>query len=216
MGQKLIGALFSAAAVLTTGQAAAEDIDVGPPMPLEFKRKIVDWQGGYAGLSVALEEFEAATDTLNMPVDIVGGDGRLAGLIGGYSWGVGGFLVGLEADLGFGFADLDGHEDEKALLATVRSRIGYELGDIMPYATAGVAFAGLSLDDTPSEYDELDYAAGGVVGAGLEITIARRLSGRVEYLYGRFWDTDLGEKVALDFEDFHVIRAGLVYHWDNR
>ncbi len=174
----------------------------------------MDWDGGYAGVSVALEEFEAAIDTFALPLDDIDGDGRLAGVILGHAWREGRWLAGVEADLGFGFADLAGRDEEKALLATVRPRLGYDTGGIVPYLTIGVAFAGLSVDGSPSGYDELDYAVGGLAGAGLEIAIARHVSGRIEYLYGRFRDAELGEDVELHLDNFHILRAGLVYHWD--
>jgi outer membrane immunogenic protein len=214
MRRLLISALVSGGVVIF-GQASAGDIEVSPSrQAIEFQRRIVDWQGGYAGFSLALDKFEASIDSFAQPVDVVDGDGSLAGFIGGYTWRHGPLLFGIEADLGFGFADLDGHEDERALLATLRPRVGYDFGTAFPYVTAGMAFAGLTLEGTPSDYDELDYAAGGLVGVGLETAFARRLSGRIEYLYGRFWDTDLGEDVKLDLDSFHVIRAGLIYHWD--
>ncbi len=211
--RKLIGIVLSAGAACGSSGALPADLDVPTP-PLPSVRSLVDWQGGYAGVSAALEEFEAAIGTYALPVNVNDGDGNLAGIILGYAWREGRWLAAVEADLGFGFSDLAGQEEEKALLATVRPRIGYDAGRIVPYLTLGVAFAGLSADGSPSDYDELDYAIGGLAGAGLEMPIARHLSGRIEYVYGRFWDAELGEDVNLHLDNFHILRAGLVYHWE--
>lgn len=86
---------------------------------------------------------------------------------------------------------------------TVRGRVGYALGDLLPYATAGFAYGevtnGCNVDllvvgcYSGNAYSWSSLRPGWTAGAGLEYALTKNLSVKAEYLY-----TDLGTWVSQD------------------
>lgn len=73
---------------------------------------------------------------------------------------------------------------------TARARLGYSLGRMLPYLTAGVAYSQLSLNGTPflgggslSMGSTQQIKVGWVAGGGADFSISKNLSLRSEYLY---------------------------------
>jgi outer membrane immunogenic protein len=157
--------------------------------------------------------------------------GALLGVTAGYNAQVGGLVFGIEADLSGGGIGKDwaGNElnpadtyygsDTITGLATIRGRIGYDMGGFMPYVTGGLAVANMDhtlgcdaglvretkgcgvtdftkFDDPGKPFETANSAvsAGFVAGAGLEVAVSENISLKGEYLYG-----DLGTTtVALE------------------
>lgn len=91
----------------------------------------------------------------------------------GYNWQFkGGVVAGLEADLSRVFFDDSKLPD--AWASTLRGRLGYAAGPVMPYVTAGWGF--VKLDNVATSLD------GPVYGAGVELAATTALLLRVEYL----------------------------------
>lgn len=107
-------------------------------------------------------------------------------------------------------ANVVGEEDiegELDYLASARLRLGYALGNVMPYATAGVSLSGweFSVDDE----DEDVTAFGGVAGAGLEALLAERFVVGVEGLY-YFFDEAEDFGTDEDIVDINNVLVGRV------
>jgi outer membrane immunogenic protein len=90
---------------------------------------------------------------------------------------------------------------------SVRGRLGLDLGQIMPYAEAGVAFANATLMNA---YDETH--TGWTVGAGVEFMLASNLSANVEYRYSDYGTQKYAGSVPLSLTD-NSLRVGLNYHF---
>ena len=175
-------------------------------------------------------------------------DGFLAGAQIGYSRQTGQWVFGIEADASF--LDLDGEESpffgllapvaavdgtlstSMDWLLTARGRVGYAFGDVLLFATGGVAFsevetvaAGDILSPFPTiPFSETtsDLAAGYTLGAGFEYALTERLSLKAEYQY-----VDLGETssynilngLTLDGDagevdvNLHLVKAGINYRF---
>ena len=93
---------------------------------------------------------------------------------------------------------------------TLRGRAGIEVGGLLPYATAGLAF-GETQVIASDVYDQSKSATGWTAGAGIETMIAPGWTLKGEYLYvdlgnnGLFYDPQ--ESVEAKFR-FHVVRVG--------
>lgn len=122
-----------------------------------------DWTGGYIGGSVALfsgsglycdngavyAQCDDPFDGLPEPSP----EGGMIGLTAGYDWQMGSIVYGIAGDLLFGnlsdiapssgppagFGCGPGCGLEVSSIAMLRGRLGYDMGDILPFATAGVA-----------------------------------------------------------------------------
>ena len=120
--------------------------------------------------------------------------GGLVGVQGGYNWLPGGWLLGVQADIGVG--NLDGSsrcpppnqafecKTELLSLLTVRGRAGPALGNVAPYVTAGIASAGIrtEVNNPSSKDDDLQGHAGWTAGVGITGLISRHILWQAEYL----------------------------------
>lgn len=155
-------------------------------------------------------------------------DGALIGATLGYNWNVGTNLIaGVEGD--FSFADItgkehweiwDGHiwEPGWSGLITLRGRAGYEIGQNLLYATAGVALLDSDeyvIGDNPDQSaDNTGWRGGWVIGLGVERQFGDRLSGKIEYLhadFGKNEDQAIGNFPYYFDNDLDVIRLGVNY-----
>lgn len=159
---------------------------------------------------------------------------------GQWSWGHGGFLggghlgynlqlasvvLGVEAD--FALTNAEGNSQpllgvdvktETDYLGSIRGRLGWSLGQLMLYGTAGYAYGGVhtSIRTPIISVSNTDAADGWVYGGGLEYKFTSWLSGRMELLhyelsrsevdrFGFRVDTDLSQTVG---------RLGVTFHFN--
>ncbi len=130
----------------------------------------------------------------------------VTGLTGGWQAGInrrlqGNVIIGAEADVFFGSprdqARLVPRSFDTSVdaIGSVRGRIGYALGPLMPYATAGVAFGRTHAieNDANGNFVNLrgGFQAGWTAGLGIEAALGGRWTGRVEYRH-----TNLGSRNA--------------------
>jgi outer membrane immunogenic protein len=195
-----------------------------------------------------------------------GSEGAAAGGIqAGYNWQSGSIVFGFEVDgalvgsgetrtyavgsaaliaagLGAITTPLDGFSGRFASeidwMATARGRIGFAVGSLLIYGTAGLAAADietsasyLGLTGVPSRVEPVSATDGSVelgwtVGAGVEAALTSNLSAKLEYLYADFGaatrplglyiddPTSLQQFVSLK-EDIalHSFRVGLNYRF---
>ncbi len=159
----------------------------------------------------------------------------IVGLIGGWNAGINyqlpnNFVLGLEADASFGgpldqarFAPTPFHTATD-YLATVRGRVGYAFGTILPYVTGGVAFGRTQINindaDGSSFARRSQDHVGWTAGAGVEVAVGGNWTAKVEYNYidlarrtyglGGFGLADVAVAPQV-----HAVKVGLNYRlWD--
>lgn len=108
----------------------------------------------------------------------------------------------------------------------VRGRLGYAMGDILPYGTLGIAWARHEvsyfqefLPGFTTDVRTTESHIGWTAGAGIEYALTRSFSMKVEYLYtdygsqayrGSFWNLPVTERIDLTT---HNTRLGLNYRF---
>jgi outer membrane immunogenic protein len=150
----------------------------------------------------------------------------LAGVQAGYNVQSGMWLFGIEADIAYSSIDgsltFTGNFPQTVTtdidwLATIRARAGLHYDQWMPYITGGVAFADVEHTITPS-FVISDVLVGWTIGGGVEAMFNPNWTAKLEYLYVDLEDVSFTTGAAAPIigtfdDDFHVIRAGLNYHF---
>jgi outer membrane immunogenic protein len=156
------------------------------------------------------------------PTRSINGDGGLVGIDGGYNWQrpSSPFVLGIEADIAW--TDFNGsgtfatdkynpsvwskrHDLSLDYFGTVRGRIGYTIGSVMPFVTGGFAWGKTSGDLAVTYIPPPPQAGGGTshasvdethtgwtVGAGLEWRTETNWSVKAQWLH-----VDLGDEAYL-------------------
>jgi outer membrane immunogenic protein len=170
--------------------------------------------------------------------------GPLGGFQAGYNFQSGQIVYGLEADIswtgqrdtfnfsgsrtGFSGEDYVYQESLRAELqymGTVRGRLGYAFGPLLPYATGGFAWGRMQADlnwtltqlfgpTATFSGSQTQTLFGWTLGAGFEYALAQKWTAKAEYIY-----VDLGKEAFFSgiqgggmfgLRD-HILRAGLNY-----
>lgn len=173
--------------------------------------------GAHGGFLRADQEFTIDTS----PTVLGKPDSAFVGLQFGYwaplsrNW-----LYGFEADISFAGGDFDtatGARTQFDRFGTARTRIGYANGPWLLFASGGLAWSRISMNDIPTTFTPLNTKhsfVGWSGGLGVEYALSQRWSVRAEYLY-----VDLGSNsenffgfLRVDPEvSFSAIRLGLNY-----
>jgi outer membrane immunogenic protein len=218
----------AALAALTTMTAAnATDLPRRHQMPAKapaYVTPLYNWSGFYAGINggygFGRSEWSAATGASTFDTS-----GGLVGGTAGYNYQMGQWVLGLEGDIDW--SDLKGSttaapctttscETRNSWLATARGRLGYSVGRLLPFVTAGGAFGDIKA--TPTGFaGERDTKAGWTVGGGVEVALTGPWTAKVEYLY-----VDLGKTTCaagncalpsnVDLTA-NIVRAGINYRF---
>jgi outer membrane immunogenic protein len=122
--------------------------------------------------------------------------GGLGGVTVGYNAQMGKLVAGVEADWSWGSVDgsspstpgfncLGSCATEVTSIGTVRGRLGYAFGNLLPYVTAGAAFTtyNASIGGPIVVAEDTTTKTSFTAGGGLEFAFSRHWSGKVEYLY---------------------------------
>jgi outer membrane immunogenic protein len=201
--------IIAAGLVVATGGAQAADMAVKAPAAAA---PIYSWTGLYIGANVG---FGIGENNGRVNVPAAGGtpsfDLAPVGVIGGgqigYNWEVGGWVLGVEADIQGSGVDSSancvftcspganiGVSQSMPWFGTVRGRLGSSLGNLMIYNTAGFAYGKVNttineavLGGTGS-FPLSETRTGWTVGSGVEANLGNNWIGRVEYLF-----IDLGD-----------------------
>ena len=223
-----------------TANASAADL---PPYPQEapvVRAPVYGWQGAYVGLTGGgslgrSKHIDRVTGLDDSPVfDVNGG---LFGATAGYNWQLTTWVFGAEGDLSWAGqkgSSLDsgpaGNLDFTSFtkmqwLGTLRGRVGYTPGNLLLYATAGYAAAGIETgvksSATGTVFDSASSSRSGwTAGAGAEWAFGPAWSAKVEYLYVKFADggfptTNLGaefDRSHVSLDD-HVVRIGINHYF---
>ena len=224
--------VFVAAAALAIAMSGAQaaDLPVVPPPIAATPAPANDWSGFYLGVhggyGFGQTDMSINGGAFTTDYDI---DGWLVGGQAGFNIQSGMWLFGVEADIAY--SSIDGSYSDTAAfdqtaitdinwLATIRARAGLHYDWWMPYITGGVAFADVDHTISPTGIVVLgaslsDTLVGWTVGGGVEAMFNPNWTAKLEYLYVDLEDvsfTSGGDFGTFD-EDFHVIRAGLNYHF---
>ena len=227
-----------AVAGLALGMAAAESAkaaDTALPLKTVRAAPVYDWSGFYLGGHTGYGGGSFGPNTNPLPQQGVFLPHSITGLIGGAQAGYNlqlpnKWVLGVEADLS-ATSPLDRPKQVPApfnttfdYFGTVRGRVGYATGSLLPYVTGGLAWGRTRVDLNDVDGNVIGNKSrvhlGWVAGTGLEIALGGNWSGKVEYNY-----IDLGTRnyglgdvplpdVAVD-PKIHTVKVGLNYRlWD--
>jgi len=182
-----------------------------------------DWSGVYVGGALGYQILRGA-DNFSLIEEGVGAesDGGFAGAIyAGANFQSQNWVFGVEADVKFSDAEPDDGvylRLKTEVAGSVRGRVGYSFGNILPYFTAGLAI-GRFEDDHEGDGNPEDIVTetltGYAVGGGVEWGATENLIVRAEYIfsdYGTstfdFYDGSDPHEVEVESHDF---RIGVAY-----
>jgi outer membrane immunogenic protein len=181
------------------------------------------WTGAYVGAHGGAKWSDVSTDfSTNLSATDITGGGHI-----GYNIGLGGIVIGLEADASldsskFSFSPLGGGSGsyESDWSGTIRGRIGMPVGPALLYATAGYAWTDATISQTSlggGSFSSKHTFDGVVYGLGAETYVLPNLSLRLEALrfdYGADKLSITGVKNVLEEFDPSdtVVRAGVTFH----
>jgi outer membrane immunogenic protein len=225
MLKKIIAGCFAVAALVTAQGALAADLSVAPlyKAPPPAMAPAYNWSGFYLGINGGGGWGHSYWDANATGVRTSGG---LVGGTAGYNWQFGSAVVGVEGDIDW--ANLKGTNTSTlcpagcstsdSWLSTVRGRVGYAFGGVLPYVTGGLAVGDIRAA-TPGFAGATDTNAGWTVGGGLEFALPGNWSAKAEYLHvdlGRFNCGANCAVAATDNVSMHddIIRAGVNYRFD--
>jgi len=184
-----------------------------------------DWTGPYAGAQLGYgfgnDKFIEALRGAKPGSKSATLDGLIVGGTAGYNMMMNSNIVlGIEGDFAYSGIHsnsaglcMGGCQLDVNWFGTARARLGYAMGDTMPYLTGGVAAAGLDAHDGGGFTFARDVNVGWTAGAGIEHAFSSSVTGKIEYLY-----TDLGR---LNFSNapfytdvkFSLVRVGVDFHF---
>lgn len=236
--------LLSAAAVAAViagvgGITSASAADVSPGKTSLYDGFYIGVTGGYGGGNADVNA-ELRKDHRDRASDLVSEDGKAdlqGGMIGGlvgYDYNVGnGFVIGALGD--FSWSGLNGNADVEPArrglsgsdysvdtsvdwLATVRGRVGFEVGNALIYGTGGLAFGGVETGLNVSGDGSLGSVngtqVGWTIGAGINYMATEHIMLGAEYLYVDLGKQsyDFGRSGSADVDvNMNIIRATMSY-----
>jgi high affinity Mn2+ porin len=202
------------------------------PLKASAMKAVYDWTGFYVGGHFGYGGGSFGPEANSLPLQGVLLPHSTTGLIGGYQMGYnrqfGRFVLGIEADASF-----PSPTDVAALgrmpptpfntvpdyFGTVRGRIGYAFGTLMPYVTGGFAWGHTHADINDGSGAIIGhYQPGWTAGLGLEFAVSGNWSAKLEYDYIELSrqrydlsgfglpDVDVNPRI-------HLAKIGLNYHF---
>ncbi len=214
--------LLAGAAALSLGfvsAAQAADPIIYEQPPVMLPAAMYDWSGFYAGIG-------AGYGTGDADYGFGGGgsydiDGFILGGIVGYNFQTGPWVFGVEGDLYWSgidgsTGDFGGISTDVDWLGSVRGRVGYAFDNILPYVTAGVAFAHSDVDIAAfGGVSDNNTHIGWTAGLGVEVGVTQNLSASLEYRYTDFGSEtyELGAVTSSGSGDLHTVGAALKWRF---
>ncbi len=214
-----LGALFAAQSASAADLSVAPLYKAPPPAP----SPAYNWSGFYLGINGGGGWGHSYWDS---SADRVGTSGGLVGGTAGYNYQFhNNVVLGVEGDVDWAHLSgtnasagcVAGCTTSDSWLSTVRGRLGYAFGGILPYVTGGLA-AGDIKASTPGFPGASQTNAGWTAGAGLEFALPGNWSAKAEYLHvdlGRFNCGVNCNGAPTDNVSMHndIVRAGVNYRF---
>ena len=217
--------LGAVALVISVVSASAADL----PAPTYTKAPVMaanpayDWSGFYLGGHFGyLWGKSRVLDDGILTESGAPTNGVIGGVLAGYNWQRGPFVLGIEGD--FGWSNAMGHGTSPPPApppdppvrqpntyhlnwdSHLVGKVGYAAGQWLFFATGGLAVAGFNyqegvpLGSAPANSQNATYA-GFSVGAGVEFAFTKNLLGRLQYIYDDFGNQNFS---ALDGGTYNV------------
>jgi outer membrane immunogenic protein len=214
-----VGCVALAAATAT---AAAADLSRRAPVaagPVVSPVSAYNWTGFYAGANLGgdwvIDKTRVGTGHPDFDSSTVFG-----GVQAGYNFQTGPWVIGAEADVGYGKASKTKHfgsstfKTEKDWSGTVRARAGYAFDNFLVYGTGGLALADIETkaSDGVTTEKKNETRAGWVIGAGVEYAVAKNISVKGEYLYSDYGrQSKTFSNIGYTRQDIsdHLVRVGV-------
>lgn len=210
-----VAAVASVTLVAASGSAFAADLARRAPVaaPYEQPISVYNWTGFYAGANVG-GEFLRNTATNAGLSNKLNSASVFGGVQAGYNWQTGPWVLGAEADIGYGHPSktkafgINTLKTEEGVAGTVRARAGYAFDRFLVYGTGGLAWANFDTraNDGFTSEKKNDTRVGWTVGGGLEYAVTNNVSVKGEYLY-----EDFGHQNTT-FTNVGPVRQGLTEH----
>jgi outer membrane immunogenic protein len=170
------------------------------------------WTGLYVGAHAGYQTGDTDTVGVAGDADI---DGIVGGGLAGYNMQYCHFLVGVEAD--FGFGEVDGAEaavDDVDLEPQGHGRVraGWVWDDsVMPFVAAGVALGDFDVR-VPGTGQDSELHLGFSIGGGLDVRVSDNILLRAEYIYDHYesLNYNIGAGVRVD-ADPHTVRGAVMW-----
>jgi outer membrane immunogenic protein len=224
------------AAVAAVGFASVSSAaDMAAPVPMYTKAPVAipySWTGFYVGVQAGYgwendPTYSYFPPLMADPSVSFGTGGFVGGVTAGYNWQTGPWVLGAEGDISYADVngsvltastapcDIQGCTAKLNWFGTGRLRLGYAVGDLLPYITGGAAVgeikgsADLGACNSPvCGFDETRW--GWTVGGGLEYRFYGNWSAKVEYLYMNFGSPSFNSPnvTSSDFA-VNVVRGGV-------
>jgi outer membrane immunogenic protein len=211
-------------ATLIGGTALAADLPrrVSAPTYNEVipVSSVLPWDGFYTGTGIGYMWTNAKVTNPfgTASYDL---DGTTGVSFIGRNWQFGSIVAGLEAEIGIhetkgtlSHGAGIGAQGDQLWSAGIKARVGYAMGSVMPYVSAGFAttefhqHSALLFDD-----GDVHRHGGFTLGAGVEIAWTQRFLTRVEYEYASYGRANYrfdGVQHRTDLET-HAVKAALVF-----
>jgi outer membrane immunogenic protein len=224
MMKKLVAGCCAFGALFAAQCAAAADLSLAPlyKAPPAELTQAYNWTGFYIGANGGGGWGHSWWSANAEHVDL---SGAQAGGTAGYNWQYGNTVVGLEGDMDW--SDFKGTSTAAGCgagcttndnwLSTVRGRVGYAFGGVMPYVTGGLAVGDVAAS-APGFAGASTTNAGWTLGGGLEVALPGNWSAKAEYLHVDLGSFNCGTNCGpttpnnVSMHD-DVVRAGLNYHF---
>ncbi len=224
MNRSLIAGCFAIGALISAHAASAADLSLAPlyKAPPAAVTQVYDWTGFYVGANGGGGWGHSFWSGQSTGMSLSGGQ---VGGTAGYNWQSGNAVFGLEGDLDW--SNLKGSNTtalcpggcttSDTWLSTVRGRLGYAFGGVLPYVTGGLAVGDIRAA-SPGFAGASTTNAGWTVGGGLEVALPGNWSAKAEYLHVDLGHLDCGLNCGVaptDNVSMHdnVVRAGLNYRF---
>lgn len=212
--------LAGAATFLSASAASAADLLINQPAQSYggYSAPAGGWDGAYVGAFVGYGWGTLVDEDGGILID-AGDETDLSGWTVGAKLGAnfsvgGGVVLGAEGDVAWsgigGFNDAADIDTDINWTSSLRGRAGYDAGAFMPYLTAGLAIAGATVSDGPTDNSQVHF--GWTAGAGVEVAATEQISVDLGYRYSDYGQAsyDLGMSGTSDLSlTTHAVTAGV-------
>lgn len=170
------------------------------------------WAGLYIGAHAGYQTGDTDTIGAAGDADI---DGIVGGGLAGYNVQFCHFLVGIEADAGYGEVDgSDGvvRDFDLEPQGHIRARAGWVWDEsVVPFVAAGLALGDMDVR-VPGVGKDSELHLGFSIGGGLDVRVSDNIVLRAEYIYDHYesLNYNIGGGVKVD-TDPHTVRGAVIW-----